>query len=139
MEKIHLQKEPNFIAKYEAFPYQKEAFETIKDLEYAAVFHEQGLGKTKIAIDLILYWITRTSIDTVLVVTKKQLIQNWVQEFDRHTTIHPVLFDTSKKNNYLVFCGPARVIVTNFELVVSEQETFNLYLNSRNVAIISVC
>lgn len=136
MEKIHLQKEPNFIAKYEAFPYQKEAFETIKDLEYAAVFHEQGLGKTKIAIDLILYWITRTSIDTVLVVTKKQLIQNWVQEFDRHTTIHPVLFDTSKKNNYLVFCGPARVIVTNFELVVSEQETFNLYLNSRNVAII---
>lgn len=136
MEKIHLQKEPNFIAKYEAFPYQKEAFETIKDLEYAAVFHEQGLGKTKIAIDLILYWITKTSIDTVLVVTKKQLIQNWVKEFDRHTTIHPVLFDTSKKNYYLVFCGPARVIVTNFELVVSEQETFKLYLNSRNVAII---
>ena len=136
MEKIHLQREPNFIAKYEAFPYQKEAFETIKDLEYAAVFHEQGLGKTKIAIDLILYWIARTSIDTVIVVTKKQLIQNWVQEFNRHTTIHPAVLGINKKNNYLTFCGPARVILANFELVISQQETFKLYLNSRNVAII---
>lgn len=51
------------MAKYDAFPYQKEAIEAVKDLEYAAIFHEQGLGKTKIAIDLILYWLKNTSID----------------------------------------------------------------------------
>lgn len=49
------------MAKYDAFPYQKEAFEAVKDLEYAAIFHEQGLGKTKIAIDLILYWLRNYS------------------------------------------------------------------------------
>ncbi len=38
------------MAKYDAFPYQKEAIEAVKDLEYAAIFHEQGLGKTKIPI-----------------------------------------------------------------------------------------
>ena len=62
MRKIHLLKEPNLMAKYDAFPYQKEAFDSVKDLEYAAIFHEQGLGKTKIAIDLLLYWLGNTSI-----------------------------------------------------------------------------
>ena len=69
MKRVHLFKEPNLVAKYNAFPYQREAFEAVKDLEYAAIFHEQGLGKTKIAIDLMLYWLQSTSIDTVLIVT----------------------------------------------------------------------
>ena len=45
--------------KQNAFKYQAEAFQAIKDLEYSAIFHEQGLGKTKIAIDLLLYWLTQ--------------------------------------------------------------------------------
>jgi SNF2 family DNA or RNA helicase len=118
MKKIHLIKEPNLVAKLNAFPYQKEAFEAIKDLDYAAIFHEQGLGKTKIAIDLLLYWLRSTSIDTVLIVTKKQLVQNWMREFKTHTSIKPAVLDTDKSSNYYIFTGPARVVVTNFELLV---------------------
>lgn len=136
MKRIHLFKEPNLMAKYDAFPYQKEAFEAVKDLEYAAIFHEQGLGKTKIAIDLLLYWLDQTDIDTVLIVTKKQLVQNWVREFKSHTSLHPQVLDTNKGNNYYVFCGPARAVITNFETLVSEKEQFGLYLRTRNVAII---
>ena len=99
MRKIHLLKEPSLIAKYDAFQYQKEAFEAVKDLEYAAIFHEQGLGKTKIAIDILLYWLTETSIDTVLIVTKKQLVQNWLREFKNHTAIKPAVLNTNKQNN----------------------------------------
>ena len=43
--------------KLTAFTYQQDAVEAIRDLEYSAVFHEQGLGKTKIAIDVALYWL----------------------------------------------------------------------------------
>lgn len=136
MKRIYLHKEPNLVAKYDAFPYQREAFEAIKDLEYAAVFHEQGLGKTKIAIDLLLYWLEYTSVDTVLVVTKKQLVNNWVKEFKIHTSIIPEVLETNRSNNYFVFCGPSRAVVTNFEILVSEKERFKLYLNTRNVAII---
>lgn len=136
MKKIHLYKEPNLIAKFDAFPYQRDAFDAVKDLEYAAIFHEQGLGKTKIAIDLLLYWLKGTDIDSVLVVTKKQLVQNWVREFKTHTSMKPSVLDTDRGNNYLVFCGPARVVITNFEMLVSEKERFKLYLNTRNVAII---
>lgn len=136
MKRIHLLKEPSLLAKYDAFPYQKEAFEAIKDLDYAAIFHEQGLGKTKIAIDLLLYWLEKTSIDTVLIVTKKQLVQNWIREFGTHTSIHPAILDTNRQNNYFVFSGPARVVITNFETLISEKDRFLLYLKTRNVAII---
>lgn len=136
MKRIHLHKEPKLFVKYDAFQYQKEAFNAIKDLDYAAIFHEQGLGKTKIAIDLLLYWLETTSIDTVLIVTKKQLVQNWMREFKEHTFIHPAIIDTSRQNNYYVFSGPARVIVTNFETILSEKERYQLFLKTRNVAII---
>lgn len=136
MKKIHLVKEPELIAKYDAFSYQKEAVDAVKDLDYAAIFHEQGLGKTKIAIDLLLYWIEKTSIDTVLIVTKKQLVANWIREFKNHTSIIPAILDTNRNSNYDVFCGPARVVITNFEVLITEKERFQLYLNTRNVAVI---
>lgn len=136
MKKIQLIKEPNLQAKLAAFPYQYDAFEAIKDLEYAAIFHEQGLGKTKIAIDLLLYWLKNTSIDTVLVVTKKQLVANWLREFKTHTSLKPAVLNTDKQNNYFTFTGPARVVVTNFEVLVGEKDRFSLYLKTRNVAII---
>ena len=82
----------NLSIKNKAFPYQVEAFNALKDLEYAAIFHEQGLGKTKIAIDLIIYWLKNKDIDTVMIVTKKQLIKNWFEEFilgrSRNRRIH---------------------------------------------------
>ena len=68
----------------------------------------------------MLYWLEQTSIDTVLVVTKKQLVPNWVREFKTHTSIKPALLNTNKQSNYFVFTGPARVVVTNFEVLVSE-------------------
>lgn len=34
-------------AKHAAFAYQVQAVEAVKALPYAALFHEQGLGKTK--------------------------------------------------------------------------------------------
>ena len=37
MRKIHLLKEPNLMAKYDAFPYQKDAFDAVKDLEYTYI------------------------------------------------------------------------------------------------------
>lgn len=136
MKKIHLKNEPNLIPTKEAFKYQKEAFEAIKDLDYAAIFHEQGLGKTKIAIDLLLYWLEKTDIDTVLIVTKKQLVFNWSEEFKFHTKIKPKTLSNNKAENFYVFNGPSRIVITNFETISTEKERFKLYLKARNVGII---
>ena len=126
----------NLTAKLTAFPYQHEAFLAIKDKPYAAIFHEQGLGKTKIAIDLLLYWLDKRDIDTVMIVTKKTLVANWVGEFDTHTNLRPKVLDTKKKSNYFVLNSAARVIITNFETISTEQDRLQLLLKTRNVAII---
>lgn len=136
MKRIQLLKEPDLMAKFDAFPYQKEAVDAIKDLEYAAIFHEQGLGKTKIAIDLLLYWLESTSIDTVLIVTKKQLVANWIRELKEHTSITPGVLDTNRDNNFYVLRGPSRVMVANFEVITAEKEQLSLFLKTRDVAII---
>ena len=94
MKSNKLKREPKYIAKFKAFPYQQEAVDAVKDLEYAAIFHEQGLGKTKIAIDVLLYWLSKCSMDTALIVTKKQLVANWVNEFKDHTSIKPAVLNT---------------------------------------------
>ena len=121
---------------HDAFPYQHEAFEAIKDLPYSAIFHEQGLGKTKIAIDLLLYWLEKRDIDTVIVVTKKQLLQNWYNEFHTHTHLQPKVLSSNRKDNYLILNSPSRVILANFELFNTEQERLTLFLKSRDTAVI---
>lgn len=126
----------NYTAKSKAFPYQVQAFMTVKDMEYCAIFHEQGLGKTKIAIDLLLYWLSKRDIDTVMIVTKKQLVKNWVDEFSIHTYLKPKVLTNNKGDNFYVLNSPAKVIITNFETLTTDKERITLFLKSRNVAII---
>jgi hypothetical protein len=67
---LKVKKEASFASKHSSFPYQVETVEAIKSLDYAAIFHEQGLGKTKIAIDLALTWIGEKALDSVIIITK---------------------------------------------------------------------
>lgn len=136
MSNINYSKQLNLTVKHEAFRYQNEAFEAIKDLDYSGIFHEQGLGKTKIAIDLMIYWLQKREIDTVMVVTKKQLVNNWVCEFDNHTFLKPKVLSSNKTENYFVLNSKARVIITNFETISGDVDRLKLYLRTRNVAII---
>ena len=136
MGKIIHQAVANYTAIFDAFPYQHEAVEALKDLPYSAIFHEQGLGKTKIAIDLLLYWLEKKDIDTVMVVTKKQLVHNWYNEFHTHTHLQPKVLSSNKKDNYLVLKSPARVLLANFEIFTTEQERLTLFLKARNTAVI---
>jgi len=136
MSPIILKKEPKYTSKHEAFPYQEEALKTIRDLEYAAIFHEQGLGKTKIAIDLALYWLEKRIIDTVLFIVKKGLITNWRREFEIHSHIRPRILTQNHKANFFVFNSPARVILAHYEAVKSEKDRMKLFLKTRDVAVI---
>ena len=97
---IPSRRDVKFAAKRQAFVYQVEALDAVKALEYAAVFHEQGLGKTKIGVDLILYWLSHDVLDSVIVVTKKGLIQNWRDEIAAHSFLEPRLLDQSRRSNY---------------------------------------
>jgi len=131
-----IEKDVDLKTKFDAFGFQEDAFNTLKDLEYAGVFHEQGLGKTKIAIDLLLYWIGKKSVDTVLIITKKGLVNNWEREFANHTHIRPRILTQDKRKNFFIFNSPTRVIISHFEILLSESKRLSLFAKGRKVGII---
>jgi SNF2 family DNA or RNA helicase len=136
MQRIQLRKEPRLEAKQKAFPFQVEAFLAIRDLPYAAVFHEQGLGKSKIAIDLMHYWLEKRLVDTVLFIVKKGLIHNWEKEFSFHSYIKPRVLTQDRRVNYFVFNSPIRLLLTHYEVLRSELDRLALFLRTRSVAVV---
>lgn len=136
MQRIRLDREPNLTKKLNAFAFQVKAVESICNLEYSAIFFEQGLGKSKIAIDLILYWLENKLVDTVLYVTKKSLLFNCEKEFKTHSFLKPKLLTQSHRSNFYVFNTPSRLILTHFEVLRTELERLKLMLKVRNVAVI---
>lgn len=133
---LKVQKPANLEAKRAAFPHQLDALEAIKDLAYAAVFHEQGLGKTKIGLDLALSWLSRDIVDSVLIVTKKGLIENWRQEIASHSHLRPRVLGQDRNANFHAFNSPARLYLAHYEVMLSERKRLELFLKTRRVAVL---
>lgn len=129
-----LRHEPNLAVKHTAFDYQQEATEFVRSRDFSAIFHEQGLGKTKIAIDAILSWLRNGEIDTALVFTKKGLVDNWLREFGQHTFLKPSILSENAAENYYVLTSPIRVIVAHFEVAKKEERRLTVWLKTRRVA-----
>jgi SNF2 family DNA or RNA helicase len=133
---IRALREPILETKHAAFDYQQSAVEKLLPLEYGAVFHEQGLGKTKIALDLTLSWISSGALDSIIVCTKKHLVENWREEIIEHTFVHPRLFTQDKAANFRAVNSPARIYLTHYEVFPSQRSRFALFLKTRRVGIV---
>ncbi len=133
---LKLKREPLLIAKQIGFVYQVAAVNAVKNLEYSAIFHEQGLGKTKIGVDLCLLWLKEKVVDSVLVVTKRALIQNWCDELAAHSHLKPRILDQDRRRNFYALNSPARLYLTHYEVLRSEQKRLTLFLKTRRVAVI---
>jgi len=133
---MYLKKEPRLTPKLEAFQYQNEAVAAIRDLPFGAIFHEQGLGKSKIAIDIILYWLETKAIDTVILVAKKGLVDNWKRELNAHSYLSPRVLSSNRNENFHVLNSPARLILTHYEVIRLEQNRLKMFLKTRKVAVI---
>lgn len=66
--------------KTEPLPYQRKAFDKLKDLRNAALFLMMGRGKTKVAIDLMAYKYLGGQIDSALIVAPNLVHTQWVDE-----------------------------------------------------------
>jgi SNF2 family DNA or RNA helicase len=133
---LKVQKSANLLAKRSAFPHQLDALEAIKDLPYAAVFHEQGLGKTKIGLDLALSWLARDIVDSAIIVTKKSLIENWRSEIAEHSHLRPRVLGQDRSANFYAFNSPARLYLAHYEVMLSERKRLELFLKTRRVGVL---
>jgi SNF2 family DNA or RNA helicase len=123
-------------ARHDGFAFQLQAVEAVKDLPYAALFHEQGLGKTKIGIDLALEWLKDRSVDAVLFVTKRGLVQNWVEEIAAHSHLKARVLDQNHGSNFYALNSPTPVFLAHYEVLRSEERRLALFLKTRRVAVV---
>ena len=130
---FNLKTVPSFDVRKKAFPFQVDAIRAIKDLPYAAVFHEQGLGKTKIAIDVVSHWLSQDIVDTVFIVTKKSLVKNWVDEITDHSHIKPSVLSDKKGSNNMALNAPILLYVLNYEVILSNIKLYSLFLKTNNI------
>jgi SNF2 family DNA or RNA helicase len=133
---LNLTRDASHEPKLPGFPYQIEALHAIEGLEYAAVFHEPGLGKTKIAIDLLLSWFKAGVVDSVVVVTKRSLIANWRAELQNHSHHFPLVLSQDRRANYAALNSPGRVYLTHYEVFKTDLNRLRLFLKTRRVAVI---
>ncbi len=131
-----LRRQPALSPKHQAYAYQVDAIRSVKDLSYAAIFHEQGLGKTKIAIDLFLLWLESDVVDTVFIITKKSLVENWRNELKGHCHITPHILSGSRARNSASLNSPVLVYVTNYETIAANVELIKLFLQTCRVGCI---
>ncbi len=131
-----LRRKPVFSPKHEAYAYQVDAIRAVKDLPHAAIFHEQGLGKTKIAIDLTLLWLGSDTVDTVFIVTKKSLVENWRKEVKGHCHITPHILSGNRVQNSASLNSPVLIYVTNYETITANLQIIKLFLQTCRVGCI---
>jgi SNF2 family DNA or RNA helicase len=131
-----LKREPRLEPRHHAFLYQVQAIEAVRNLEYAALFHEQGLGKTKIGIDLALTWLKEGVVDSVLIVTKRSIVKNWSDEIKTHIFFDARLLGQDRKANFFAFNSPARLYLTHYEVLKSEELRFALFQKTRRLGVI---
>ena len=129
-------KPPKLIAKHDAYPYQLDAVRAVSNLTYAAIFHEQGLGKTKIAIDLMLYWLVEDIVETVFVVTKKSLVHNWIEELAVHSYVSPRVLSGNRRENSIALNSPVMIYVLNYEVVSTNLDLISDFLRTCRVGAI---
>ncbi len=133
---LKVQRAANLAAKREAFPHQIPPSRRSRTSSSLRSFMSRGLGKTKIGLDLALSWPYRDIVDSVMIVTKKGLIENWRGEIASHSHLSPRVIGQDRNANFYAFNSPARLYLAHYEAIVSERKRLELFLKTRRVAVI---
>jgi SNF2 family DNA or RNA helicase len=125
----------DFAPKTKPLPHQLDAISFITSHESAALFDEQGLGKTKIVIDAFAEMMRSKQVDAGLVVAPLTLLFNWEDEVAKHSHLVPsVIRGTRSRRKYQLLTG-ANFYIANYEALLGGMDIFGKLLKSRRMAI----
>ena len=117
--------------KTKPYEHQEECFNLIKDKPYYALFLEPGLGKTKIALDVITYRKCESKNYRALVVCPNTITENWLQEICTHSNLQATTLTGGKKRRLVNLSHEKDLYIINYEGVSTikdalEQKKFDL-------------
>lgn len=123
--------------KGQAFQHQTEGTQFLRERESAALFDEQGLGKSKQLIDAIVGEIEAGTIAGALIVCPNGLKSTWGQEIERFTSLPLAVFGAGKAARRMAFRSlKAAFYVINYELVAAELPALRALLRFKRMALV---
>jgi SWI/SNF-related matrix-associated actin-dependent regulator of chromatin subfamily A-like protein 1 len=120
-----------------ALPHQVEGVKFIRERQAAALFDEQGLGKTKQLIDALAEEIASGEIAAALVVCPNGLKSTWAEEIEKHSTLRYAVFGSGRRARREAFGSlRAQIYVVNYEAVAAELPSMKALLRFRPTALV---
>jgi SWI/SNF-related matrix-associated actin-dependent regulator 1 of chromatin subfamily A len=120
-----------------ALPHQLEGIQFIREREAAALFDEQGLGKTKQLIDALSQEIAAGVIAAALVICPNGLKTTWAEEIEKHSSMRYAVFGAGRRARREAFGSlRAQIYVINYEAVAAELPSLKALLRFRPTALV---
>ena len=118
-------------------PHQAEGTEFIASRPAAALFDEQGLGKTKQLVDAVAREVEEGTLAGALIVCPNTLKSTWAREIDRYSTLPYAVFGAGKRARRVAFGSlRAAFYVINYEAVVREVTSLRALLRFKRMALV---
>lgn len=117
--------------------HQTEGTQFLRENASAALFDEQGLGKSKQVIDAMVSQIKEQSIDATLIICPNGLKTNWAREIERFSNLRYAVFGSGSSARRLAFRSlKASFYVINYEAVAAELPSLKALLKFKRVALV---
>jgi SNF2 family DNA or RNA helicase len=123
--------------KGQALKHQEDGTQFLRTRERAALFDEQGLGKSKQLIDAIVGEIEAGSIAGAVIVCPNSLKSNWASEIERFSTLRFAVFGSGRAARRVAFRSlRAAFYVINYEAVAAELPALRALLRFKRMALV---
>jgi SNF2 family DNA or RNA helicase len=120
-----------------ALAHQIEGTKFLRDNERAALFDEQGLGKSKQLIDAVAGEIAAGEISAGLIVCPNGLKTNWAQEIEKFCALPYAVFGSGQAARRVAFSSlKAFFYVINYEAVHTELASLRALLKFKRIALV---
>lgn len=117
--------------------HQVEGTQFLRDNERAALFDEQGLGKSKQLIDALAGEIAAGTISAGLIVCPNGLKTNWTQEIEKFCALPYAVFGSGQAARRVAFSSlKASFYVINYETVHTELASLKALLRFKRIALV---
>lgn len=120
-----------------ALPHQERGTQFLRERTAAALFDEQGLGKSKQLIDAIVQDIAHGVLDGALIICPNILKTTWGEEIEHHCDLRYAIFGAGKKARREAFRSlKAAFYVINYESVAAELISLRALLRFKRMALV---
>lgn len=119
-----------------SLPHQLAGTKFLRENKRAALFDEQGLGKSKQLIDAIAGEIQAGSVRGALIVCPNGLKSNWAEEVERFSSLPYAVFGSGRKARRVAFRSlRAAFYIINYEAVAAELPSLRALLRFKPMAL----